>query len=49
MNDPNFFSESNGESKGLVDNSPGGGVYRDKKAQSGNFGKNRVREVLRTS
>ena len=49
MNDPNFFSESNGESKGLVDNSPGGGVYPDKKAQSGNFGKNRVREVLRTS
>ena len=39
MNDPNFFSESNGESKGLVDNSPGGGVYPDKKAQSGNFGK----------
>ena len=39
MNDPNFFSESNGESKGLVDNSPGGGVYPDKKVKSGNFGK----------
>ena len=34
MNDPNFFSESNGESNGLVDNSPGGTVYTDRKAQT---------------
>ena len=39
MNAPNFFSESNGESNGLVDNSPGGRVYPDRKAQSGNFRK----------
>ena len=39
MNDTNFFSESNGESNGLVDNSPGGRVYPNKMAQSGNFGK----------
>ena len=34
MSDPNFFSESNGESNGLVDNSPGGTVYTDRKAQT---------------
>ena len=39
MSDPNFYSESNGESNGLVVNSRRGWIYPDRKAQSRNFWK----------